>query len=382
VVPGLAQIYQLVNGALAYSDDNDLFQPQLADAVPSVENGLWKVLPDGRMETTWRIKSGVTWHDGAPFTVDDLLFSYRVFQDRDLPIFHLGALDLVESVEATGPATIVVTWQKPFIEADTMFTSALVMPLPRHLLEAPYNDDRASLLSLPYWREGFVGTGPYRMTDWVQGSHLLLAANDRYALGPPRLAEIEIRFLMDFNTIAANLMAGAVEMLIGTALPAEQAISLRESSPNLNVVMAARLGGILPLYPQHLNPTPAVVGNARFRQALLESIDRTEMNDSINHGIGPIAHTWLQPDRTEYAAVTSRSCSIHSIRGRPSRSSAGLATAKAQTDSFAMSKVSRWPSRSAPPIRRASTFQARSRWQPTGAGSASRPRPTRCPSSG
>ena len=51
------------------------------------------------------------------------------------------------------------------------------------------------------------------MTDWVQGSHLSLAANDRYALGKPKLAEIEIRFLTDFNTISANLMAGAVEML-------------------------------------------------------------------------------------------------------------------------------------------------------------------------
>jgi peptide/nickel transport system substrate-binding protein len=303
VVPGLAQIYQLVNAALATADDQDAMQPQLAEAVPSVENGLWKVLPDGRMETTWRIKPGAVWHDGAPFDADDLLFSYRVFQDRELPIFHLGALDLVESVQAVDPRTVVVTWQRPFIEADTMFSSALIMPLPRHLLEPTFDDDRTSLLSLPYWRGEFVGTGPYRVVDWIPGSHLLLSANDRYVLGKPRLSEIEIRFLTDFNTITANLMAGSIEMLLGTQLLAEQALTVRDSAPTLNVVLAPRLGGVLPLYPQHLNPTPAVVANAVFRRALLQAINRVEMNDAINHGIGPIAHTWLQPDRPEYVAV-------------------------------------------------------------------------------
>jgi peptide/nickel transport system substrate-binding protein len=303
VVPGLANLYQLVNGGLAYSDDQDIMQPQLAASLPTVENSRWQVLPDGRMTTTWQLRPDVRWHDGTPFTADDLLFSYRVFQDRELPVFHLSALDLVESVEAPDPLTVVATWRQLFIEADILFSSALVMPLPRHLLEPPYTEDRGSILSLPYWREGFVGTGPFRITDWVAGSHVLLAANEQYVLGRPKLDEIEIRLQLDFNTITANLMAGTVEMLLGTALPVEQALALRDSAPALNVSIADRLGGILPLYPQHLSPTPAVVGNVEFRKALLMAIDRTELNAAINHGIGPIAHTWLQPDRGEYAAV-------------------------------------------------------------------------------
>ena len=166
VVPGLAELHQLVNAALTYSDDHDVLQPHLAEAVPTVENGLWSVLPDGRMETSWRLKPGIVWHDGTPFTVDDLLFSLRVYQDRELGIFRPASLDLVESAEATDPRTVVVKWKAPFIEADNMFSPTLVMPMARHLLEETYLQDKTSLLSLPYWREGFVAA---RVADIRKG---------------------------------------------------------------------------------------------------------------------------------------------------------------------------------------------------------------------
>src|SRR6266542_4381383 len=56
-VPGLPDIYQMLGGGLTYLDAESVRHPWLAEAIPSVENGLWIVLPDGRMETTWRIKA-------------------------------------------------------------------------------------------------------------------------------------------------------------------------------------------------------------------------------------------------------------------------------------------------------------------------------------
>src|SRR5262245_24243166 len=66
--PGLQELYQLVNGTMTYLDQQSVRYAWLADAVPTVENGLWKVSPDGRMETTWRIRAGTRWHDGTPMT--------------------------------------------------------------------------------------------------------------------------------------------------------------------------------------------------------------------------------------------------------------------------------------------------------------------------
>ncbi len=74
----------LANGGMSVLNNQGGVEPQLAEAVPSVENGLWKVLPDGRMETTWRIREGAQWHDGTPFTAGDLLFSIKLGQDKDL----------------------------------------------------------------------------------------------------------------------------------------------------------------------------------------------------------------------------------------------------------------------------------------------------------
>src|SRR5688500_14805601 len=120
-VPGAIEVATLVQSGLVITDDGGQLRPQLAEAVPTVENGLWKVFPDGTMETTWRIREGASWHDGTPFTAEDIVFTARIAQDRDIAIFGQLAYDAVEAVEAVDPRTVTVRWSRPFIEADTMF---------------------------------------------------------------------------------------------------------------------------------------------------------------------------------------------------------------------------------------------------------------------
>src|SRR5687768_4281853 len=81
----------LVHSGLSVKDADGNLRPVLAETVPTLENGLWKLYPDGRMETTWRLRDGARWHDGAPFTTDDLVFSLQVSRDREM-----GALSAVE----------------------------------------------------------------------------------------------------------------------------------------------------------------------------------------------------------------------------------------------------------------------------------------------
>src|SRR5581483_4320422 len=181
-VRGVNELELLIHAGLAVEEERGVLQPRLAEAVPSLENGLWRVFPDGRMETTWRIKPGVQWHDGTPLTPADLLFTVRVGQDPEMTYFHHVGFDAVESAIQSGPDTITVRWNQPYFDADSMFTSgaSFAMPLPRHILEAAYENNRAGFLDQPYWLGEFVGLGPFKLREYVLGSHLMLDAFPQY----------------------------------------------------------------------------------------------------------------------------------------------------------------------------------------------------------
>src|SRR5438067_3607029 len=144
-------IEDLVNAGLAVMNNEGKLRPELAEAVPSVENGRWRLFPDGRMETTWQLRPGIRWHDGAPFSTADLLFTYAMAQDRELPVFRDSAFDVVESVESPDERTIVVKWKQPYIPADRMFTRLAAFPRPQHILAPAYAENKAGLLQHPYW---------------------------------------------------------------------------------------------------------------------------------------------------------------------------------------------------------------------------------------
>jgi peptide/nickel transport system substrate-binding protein len=303
-LPGAREVEQLVHAGLAVEDEGGNFRPQLAEAVPTVENGLWKVFPDGRMETTWRIRPNAVWHDGTPFTAEDLVFTARIAQDRDIAIFGQLAYDAVEAVEAVDPRTVTVRWSQPFIEADAMFSgvgNVQPVPLPRHLLEQPYLENKANFVNLPYWNEGFVGAGPFKIREWAPGSHVIVEAFDRYILGRPKIDEIEIKFIADPTTLVANILAGAVELPIGRGLSFEQTLQVRDRWQEGKVEFSP--GGAIKIWPQLHSPNPAVVGDARFRRAVYHGMDRQQLADTLMLGLTSVAHSVLIPTDREFAAL-------------------------------------------------------------------------------
>ncbi len=308
IIPGADAIEELVSAGLTHLDHSNTLHAQLAEAVPSLENGLWKVLPDGRMETTWTLQPNARWHDGMPVTTEDLLFTVRVAQDRELATFNHPGFESVDRVEAEGARTITVTWKRPYIQADTMFTSifpSFALPLPKHLLEPTYLSDRAAFLDLPFWNQGFIGSGPYRLREWVAGSHLTLEANESYILGRPRVDLIEVKFIPDSSTLAANLLAGTVELTLGRTLSLEQALQVRDQWGDRGT-MVIRVANWVVLYPQFINPNPAIVSNVQFRRALLHAIDRQEMVDTMLAGIPPVADSYVSPRAPEYPDIQDR----------------------------------------------------------------------------
>lgn len=299
--PGWGELEQLYNSSLTVIDSTGVVAPQLAEAAPTEDNGGWVVRADGSMETRWSIKPGVTWHDGAPLTTRDLLFTHEVSLDRALTQSIARSAALVDRAEAVDARTIVVHWKQPFIEADRYFNS---MSLPSHILEPTYRADKEAFVRHPYMTSDFVGTGPFRVTHFEPGVSVKLAAFDQYVLGRPQIDEIEVRFLLDLNTLVSNVLAGEVDLTMGRGISTEQGVHAQGLWRDGRADFPEK--SWLRIFGQYIDPDPTVVGDLRFHRAVMHAINRQEMVDTIQYGVISVTDMEIVPSHPYFAQFDAR----------------------------------------------------------------------------
>ncbi len=155
---------------LASFNENGELIPFLAAEIPSIDNG--GVAPDGR-SVTWKLKQGIQWSDGEPFTADDVLFTYQFITNPETGATTGEVYNGVESVEVIDDTTVKVNfkdvtpgWFLPFVGIQGMI-------IPRHIFE-PYNGSNAR--EAPANKEP-VGTGPYRVVSFKPQEVLFLGTD-------------------------------------------------------------------------------------------------------------------------------------------------------------------------------------------------------------
>src|SRR6266540_2539652 len=202
---GRQDVMPLVQNQVAYEKNYEQWAPQLAIELASIDRGTWQISPDGTMEMTWNFHPNIRWHDGTPFSTEDIVFATTVRRDPEMAARDQGRLDLVTSVTAPDPVTLVIRWSAPYVDADR---GKSLDPMPRHILQDLYQRDKKNFENNAYWNREFVGVGPYRVVNWEPGSHIELARFDDYYLGRPPLDSITVRFIPDENTLVASFLAG------------------------------------------------------------------------------------------------------------------------------------------------------------------------------
>lgn len=271
-------------------------EPRLAAELPSVEQGTWRLNPDGTMEVTWRLRPNILWHDGTPFSSADLLFAFRLRQDFPTRTSGGGRPELMESALAPDPATFVVRWKQLYVGAAE--TSVLI--LPRHLLEGLYSPhDPEAFLAGRYFRSDFVGLGPYRLATWEQGSFMEGQAFDAYYLGRPPIDRVIVRFIPDPNTLIASALGGAVDVVLSDGIDVATATEVRPRwEAEGNRVQFFELPGLNQLEIQHrpeFARPPNGFPERLVRQALYHAMDRVGLNEVMSGGVAPIADSWYSP---------------------------------------------------------------------------------------
>src|SRR5579871_3222498 len=158
---------------LAEFDADGNLVPVLAAEVPTVENGA--VAKDGT-SVTWKLKPGVTWHGGQPFTADDVVFTFQYVSNPDTAAYTAGQYVTVQSVDAVDPQTVKITFKSPVPFWQTAFVGANGMIIPKHIF-GPYIGKEAR--NAPNNLKP-LGTGPYKYVDFKPGDSLEADINPNY----------------------------------------------------------------------------------------------------------------------------------------------------------------------------------------------------------
>ena len=164
---------QLFYEPLADIDTEGNIVPVLAAETPSVANG--GVARDGT-SVVWRLKRGVTWHDGRPFTADDVVFTWQYAADPATAATSAGSYQGIDRIDRIDDHTVKLVFKRPTPYWADAFCSAAGMVLPRHVFE-PFRGGKSREAPANLRP---VGTGPYRFVDFKPGDVLHAELNSAY----------------------------------------------------------------------------------------------------------------------------------------------------------------------------------------------------------
>ena len=266
-------------------------QPSLAKS--------WTISADQTVYT-FTLQNGVTWHDGKPFTADDVVFSLDVFLREVHPRWRQIANNQVKSIEKVDDLTVKVTTKQPFGPFMLSQETASAVIVPKHIYAG--TDYRANPMNATP-----IGTGPMKFKEWRKGSFVQLVKNEAYwDKGRPYLDEIYFQFIPDAASRATAFESGKIDVMTGGSVEIFDVQRLAKL-PNACVTSKG-----WEMFAPHAWITPnvknGILGNKQFRQAMMYAIDRDFGRDVVWSGYGKVATgpissktKFYSPDVPKYA---------------------------------------------------------------------------------
>ena len=292
-------IYELVYDTLFDLQFDGSFEPELAES--------WEVSEDG-LTWTFKIRQGVTWHDGEALTASDLAFTYNLYKNDENFAYLNSNTTYFESITAVDDQTLELKLSEliPNVEAQTV----AMYVLPEHIFQdAPTEFENTDM----------IGSGPFKMTEYRQGEFVRLAKNADYWAEAPRVDEVIFQTFGSQDVLVQALRTGQVDMV--TEMPATALVGLRGDA-NIEVVTGPPLSPysadiIMNQMTSERCPTddggvctghPALL-DKNVRQALAHATDKQQLVDVLLLGLGTPGITlaadsftpWFNPNLTDYA---------------------------------------------------------------------------------
>lgn len=244
----------------------------------------WVISEDG-MTYTFKLRSGVMFHDGTAMDAEDVKFSLDRARAEDSTNAQKPLFAAILEVTVVDATTVQVDLSAP--------TGAFLfnMAWGDAVIVAPESAD--TLATNP------IGTGPFKFAEWVQGDRVELVANPGYWGQAPALTEATFKFISDPTAAFASMMAGDVDAFPN--FPAPETLRQLEADPRFSVIVGSTEGETI------LSTNNANVTDVRVRKAIAHAINRQDIIDGAMFGYGTPIGTHFAPHNPDYLDLTGNS---------------------------------------------------------------------------
>lgn len=293
--PSARVVLDALQAKLVRMTDTWQLRPELALRLPRASESDCVRLPDGSLLVVWHMNERFLWHDGTPFSGEDLRWSTLLLKQFHPHGFFPSAIGQIQSVflkERAKTNAVVVRWDRAPFSAAATWGSVL----PAHLLRWDAGVDAQQLRELPFARSP-VGLGPFRFESWVPGREIVLRVNEHYLPGRPALNRLVFRFYADSQALKEAVIRKEVDLAEMTGFTLGDAGEIEAAAEGLVV---------------HRTPTTMLeqlTFNLRrpwmrerwLRAAIAHALDRTALAGRME-----AAGTWLPPRHPACRAVLNQ----------------------------------------------------------------------------
>jgi peptide/nickel transport system substrate-binding protein len=249
------EVLENVYDTLVEPDEDLQMRPALAES--------WDVSPD-QLTWTFHLRKGVTFHDGSPFTADDVVYSYRRIIDQQLS--NAYRFNSVTAVTAPDPTTVTIT-----VKAPTPNLLVNIGGYKGMAIVERRNVESGAIATHP------IGTGPFAFRSAKSGDSINLTANKSYWGVPPAISGVTFRFIPEASTALSALQAGEIDWT--DSIPKQRVDELKgDDSITLDVTPSNDYWYLT------LNEARKPLNDVRVRQAIAYGIDRDAIVQATSYG--------------------------------------------------------------------------------------------------
>jgi peptide/nickel transport system substrate-binding protein len=282
-------VLAFVSEGLTFSMPNGERAPALAKEVPTVQNG--GVSADGKT-ITYKLKDGLVWSDGKPLTCDDVKFTWQAIMTPAMGVVSTTGYSDIGSIDCPNPTTVVMNFKNFYAPYLTLFANQII---PKH-----YAGDVKGMKNWEFNRKP-LGTGPFKIDEWVADSHVVLSRNTNYReKDKPYLDQVVIRIVPSSDAALQMLSSGEVDIMWNNT---ESELPMLQKMQGVKISEPLQVGGERMFLNTAENKDPSdpkkphlILGDVRVRQAIAYGLNNQRIIDRLLYGKAKPGTTELNGD--------------------------------------------------------------------------------------